>query len=68
MRVAIFSECYFPFISGVVTHIDMLKQALEEQGHEVMIVTTNPKALCTILSIKITAKCNWIGTKYKEKK
>lgn len=46
MRVAIFSECYFPFISGVVTHIDMLKQALEEQGHEVMIVTTNPKALC----------------------
>lgn len=46
MRVAIFSECYFPFVSGVVTHVHTLKEALEEQGHEVMIVTTNPKALC----------------------
>ena len=46
MRVAIFSECYFPFVSGVVTHVHTLKEALDEQGHEVMIVTTNPKALC----------------------
>lgn len=46
MRVAIFTETYFPFISGVVTHIETLKNCLEREGHEVMIVTTNPKAVC----------------------
>lgn len=46
MRIAIFTETYFPFISGVVTHIKTLKDALEENGHEVLIVTTNPKAVC----------------------
>lgn len=43
MRVAIFTETYFPFISGVVTHIETLKNSLEENGHEVLIVTTSPK-------------------------
>lgn len=43
MRVAIFAETYFPFISGVVTHIQTLKQGLEAEGHEVLIVTLNPK-------------------------
>lgn len=46
MRVAIFTETYFPFISGVVTHIKTLKDCLESKGHEVLIVTTNPKAVC----------------------
>ncbi len=46
MKIAIFTETYFPFISGVVTHIETLKNCLEREGHEVMIVTTNPKALC----------------------
>lgn len=46
MRVAIFTETYFPFISGVVTHIQTLKEGLEAKGHEVLIVTTNPKATC----------------------
>ncbi|MEG0178379.1 MAG: glycosyltransferase [Oscillospiraceae bacterium] len=46
MRIAIFTETYFPFISGVVTHIKTLKDCLEERGHEVMIVTLNPKAVC----------------------
>lgn len=46
MRIAIFTETYYPFISGVVTHIETLKKTLEEHGHEVMIVTTNPKAIC----------------------
>lgn len=46
MRIAIFTETYFPFISGVVTHIQTLKEGLEAHGHEVLIVTTNPKATC----------------------
>ena len=46
MKIAIFTETYFPFISGVVTHIETLKKCLEREGHEVMIVTTNPKAIC----------------------
>lgn len=46
MKVAIFTEYYFPFISGVVTHIQTLKEALEDEGHEVLIVTLDPKADC----------------------
>lgn len=42
MRVAIFCEYYYPFTSGVVTHIDILKKGLEEEGNEVMIVTLDP--------------------------
>ena len=43
MRIAIFAETYFPFISGIVTHIQTLKESLEESGHEVLIVTASPK-------------------------
>lgn len=46
MRIALFTETYFPFISGVVTHVQTLKECLEAHGHEVLIVTTNPKAVC----------------------
>lgn len=45
MRIAIFTETYFPFISGIVTHIKTLKDGLEAAGHEVLIVTSKPKAL-----------------------
>lgn len=44
MRIAIFTETYFPFISGVVTHIKTLKEGLEAEGHKVLIVTLDPKA------------------------
>ncbi len=44
MRIAIFVETYFPFINGVVTHIQTLKHGLEAQGHTVLIVTLDPKA------------------------
>ena len=44
MRIAIFTETYYPFISGVVTHIETLKNGLEAQGHQVLIVTMHPKA------------------------
>lgn len=42
MKIAIFTEYYYPFISGVVTHIESLKDELEKKGHEVLIVTTDP--------------------------
>lgn len=43
MKIAIFAETYYPFISGVVTHIETLKNGLEAQGHKVLIVTMDPK-------------------------
>ncbi len=46
MKIAIFTETYSPFISGVISHIKTLKEGLERAGHEVLIVTTNPKAVC----------------------
>ncbi|MBQ4011331.1 MAG: glycosyltransferase [Erysipelotrichales bacterium] len=42
MNIAIFTETYYPFISGVVTHIETLKNGLEKNGHNVLIVTLNP--------------------------
>jgi 1,2-diacylglycerol 3-alpha-glucosyltransferase len=44
MKIAIFTEYYFPFISGVVTHIKTLKDELERAGNQVLIVTTDPKS------------------------
>lgn len=43
MKVAIFTETYEPYISGVTTSIKMLKEALEAMGHSVYIVTVNLK-------------------------
>lgn len=42
MRVALFVETYYPFVNGVVTHVKILKEGLEKQGHEVLIVTADP--------------------------
>lgn len=39
MKIAMFTECYEPFINGVITHIKVLSQGLRELGHEVLIVT-----------------------------
>lgn len=44
MRIAVFSEGYFPIVSGVVTHVETLKNGLEAEGHQVLIVTTSPGA------------------------
>ncbi len=41
MRIGIFTETYKPYISGLVTSIEMLKNGLEKLGHEVYIVTAN---------------------------
>ncbi len=39
MKIAMFTECYEPYINGVITHIKILTQGLRALGHEVMIVT-----------------------------
>ena len=41
MRIGIFTDSYYPHISGVATSIEMLKNALIEMGHKVYIVTPN---------------------------
>lgn len=45
MRIGIFTDSYFPQVSGVATSIQTLKEELEAHGHEVVIfTTTDPKA------------------------
>ncbi len=44
MKVGIFTDTYFPQISGVASSIKTLKRELERQGHSVIIfTTTDPK-------------------------
>ncbi|MDO4670290.1 MAG: glycosyltransferase family 4 protein [Aerococcus sp.] len=40
MRIGIFTDTYFPQVSGVATSIQTLKRELECQGHKVYIFTT----------------------------
>ena len=45
MRIGIFTDTYFPQISGVATSIRILKEELEQKGHTVIIfTTTDPNA------------------------
>lgn len=39
MRIGIFTDQFYPLISGVVTSIKMLYEGLEELGHEVYVIT-----------------------------
>ena len=41
MRIGMFTEVYTPYINGVTTSIDVLRKALEKEGHEVFIVAIN---------------------------
>ncbi len=45
MRVAMFTEGYLPYISGVVTYVKILRDELVRAGHEVLIVAACPKKL-----------------------
>lgn len=40
MKIGIFTDTYFPQVSGVATSIQTLKEELEDNGHEVTIFTT----------------------------
>lgn len=41
MRIGLFTDTYLPYISGLVTSVDMLKKSLEKLGHTVYVVTAN---------------------------
>ena len=43
MRIGLFTDTYFPQVSGVATSIRTLKEELEKQGHEVYVFTTTDK-------------------------
>lgn len=43
MNVALFVDVYFPFINGVVTHVSMLRDSLQKRGHNVLVVTADPR-------------------------
>ena len=45
MRIGLFTDTYFPQVSGVSTSICTLKEELEKEGHEVYIFTTTDKAV-----------------------
>lgn len=42
MRIALMTESYYPYINGVITHVETLKKGLEAEGHQVLIVTLSP--------------------------
>lgn len=44
MRVGIFTDSYYPHVSGVSTSVEMLKETLETMGHKVYIVAPNLKS------------------------
>ena len=39
MRIGLFTDAYYPYISGVVTSVMIHKKTLEAMGHEVYVVT-----------------------------
>lgn len=41
MRIALFTETYFPSTNGVAAHVKTLRSGLEKFGHEVLIVTAD---------------------------
>lgn len=43
MRIALITESYYPYINGVITHVETLKKGLEADGAQVLIVTLNPE-------------------------
>lgn len=44
MRIAIFTEAYLPHIGGMITNISILAESLITMGHEVLVVSAEPKA------------------------
>ena len=44
MKVGLFTDTYPPFINGVSTSVQMLKEGLEKLGHTVYVVTVNSES------------------------
>ena len=42
MRILIFTEVMAPYVSGISSYVDVLKQGLESLFHQVVIVTSSP--------------------------
>ena len=45
MRIGLFTDTYPPYINGVSTSVNMLKNSLEELGHTVYVITVTPKSV-----------------------
>lgn len=45
MKIGLFTDTYPPFINGVSTSVQMLKNALEKKGHTVYLVTVNDSSI-----------------------
>lgn len=43
MKIAIFSEIYLPYLSGISSFISVLKKDLTSLGHEVLVVTSSDR-------------------------
>ena len=43
MRILIFTEVLAPYVSGISSYVDVLKNGLEELSHQVLIVTSSPR-------------------------
>ena len=41
MKIALFTETYFPSVNGVAAHVKTLKNGLEKLGHETLVVTAD---------------------------
>lgn len=41
MKIALFTETYFPSVNGVAAHVKTLRSGLEKLGHEVLVVTAD---------------------------
>ena len=48
MRIGLFTDTYFPQVSGVATSIRTLKTQLEKMGHTVFIFTTTDRDCKTV--------------------
>ena len=42
MKIALLTETWHPYTNGVITHVDVLRRGLKEQGHEVLVIAADP--------------------------
>lgn len=52
MRIGIFTDGYYPNISGVVTSVAMLKEGLTKKGHDVFVFTYSTEKSKTLYTIE----------------